>query len=59
MCCAQTAPYSCCTESASFGVIFVKVLIYKVVTIWEHDNIAFYFVSSLQYVCIISTKNIN
>jgi hypothetical protein len=59
MCCAQTSPYSCCTDSASFGVMFVKVLVYKVVTTWEHDNIAFYFVSCLQYVRIICTKNIN
>jgi hypothetical protein len=58
MCCAQTSSYSCCTESASFGVTFVKVLVYKVVTIWERDNIAFYFISCLQYVCILSTKNI-
>jgi hypothetical protein len=59
MYCAQTLYYTCCTESASFGVIFVKVLVYKVVTTWEHDNIAFYFVSCLHYICIFCTKNIN
>jgi hypothetical protein len=56
---AQTLYYTCCTESSSFIVIFVKVLVNKVVTIWEHENIASNFVSCLQYECIIFTKHVN